>query len=329
MNTSLCDLLGIDVPIISAPFGPWDAVRLAAAVAEAGGLGSLGTAVRPVTDLQRQWAELRGLTDRPFAINHQPRPFDPAAFEATLATRPAVISYHMGDPGELVDRAHQAGCLWMQQVMDVDQARRAVDRGVDIIVAQGGEAGGHCGSIGTLVLVPQVVDVAGPRPVVAAGGIADGRGLAAALALGASGVVMGTRFLASTEMAVHPDWKAMIVAAASGDARHSDLVDRLLPPYNRPHDPATARVLPTAFADGWADRADELAGHGADLGPMILGAILAGRGHEYVPFAGQSVGLIRDIQPAREIIARTVADAELILLDLAHSTRRPPRRVID
>ena len=108
----------------SAPFGPWNSVRLAAAVARAGGLGSLGTAVRPVPELQEQWAEMRALTDRPFAINHQPRPFDPEAFEATLAARPAVISYHMGDLGELVDRAHTAGCLWMQQVIDVDQPRQ-------------------------------------------------------------------------------------------------------------------------------------------------------------------------------------------------------------
>ena len=302
MNTSLCGLLGIDVPIISAPFGPWDSVRLAAAVADAGGLGSLGTAVRPVAELRRQWAELRALTDRPFAINHQPRPFDSEAFEATLAARPAVISYHMGDPGDLVDRAHRAGCLWMQQVMDIDQAHRAVDRGIDILIAQGGEAGGHSGWISTLTLVPQVVDVAGTRPVVAAGGIADGRGLAAALTLGASGVVIGTRFLASTEMAVHPAWKEMIVAAKSGDARHSQLVDQLLPPYNRPHDPAIARVLPTAFADHWDGREHELGEHAADLGPRILEAILAGRGHEYVPFAGQSVGLIHDVRPAREII---------------------------
>ena len=188
MHTRLCDVLHIDTPIISAPFGPWNSVELAAAVCAAGGLGSLGTAVRPVEQLKKQWARLRELTDRPFAINHQPRPFSPEAFRATLEAEPAVISYHMGDPGDLVDQAHQVGSLWMQQVMDADQARRAIDRGADIIVAQGGEASGHSGFVSTLVLVPQVVDVAADRPVVAAGGIADGRGLAAALCLGASGV---------------------------------------------------------------------------------------------------------------------------------------------
>ncbi len=113
-----------------------------------------------------------------------------------------MISYHMGDPGELVDRAHLAGSLWMQQVMDLDQACRAVDRGADIIIAQASEEWVER-QLPAVALVPQVVEVAGDRPVVAAGGIADGRGLAAALCLGASGVVMGTRFLASTEMAAH------------------------------------------------------------------------------------------------------------------------------
>lgn len=145
MRTRLCDLLDISLPIIGAPFGPWNSVKLAAAICESGGLGSLGTAVRPAEQLKVQWAQLRELTDRAFAINHQPRPFSPEAFEATLEDRPAVISYHMGDPGELVDRAHLAGSLWMQQVMDLDQARRAVDRGADIIIAQGSEAGGHSG----------------------------------------------------------------------------------------------------------------------------------------------------------------------------------------
>ena len=155
MRTALCDLLDIDVPIISAPFGPWDSVDLAAAVGNAGGLGSLGTAVRPVTDLQRQWARMRSLTEAPFAINQVPRPFDPAAFEATLAAKPTVISYHMGDPGDLVTRAHDAGILWMQQVMDVDQAREAVGRDADVLIAQGTEAGGTAGTSARLSWYPR------------------------------------------------------------------------------------------------------------------------------------------------------------------------------
>ncbi len=270
MRTSLTDLLGIDAPIISAPFGPWDSVELAAAVGNAGGLGSLGTALRPVAELRRQWTRLRSLTDAPFAINHQPRPFDPAAFEATLAARPALISFHMGDPGDLVEAAHAAGIAWMQQVMDVDQARQAVDRDVDVIIAQGSEAGGHSGHVSTLVLVPQVVAVAQGRPVVAAGGIADGRGPAAALTLGASGVAMGTRFLASTEMAISQPWKDLLVTAESRDARHCPLVDSVLPLFNRPHYPATARLLPTEFEREWTGRTAELAAHAAEIGQLIV-----------------------------------------------------------
>ena len=321
MRTILTDLLGIDAPIISAPFGPWDCVDLAAAVGNAGGLGSLGTAVRPVPDLRRQWTRMRSLTDAPFAINHVPRPFDQAAFEASLAARPALISFHMGDPGDLVVQPHTAGIRWMQQVMDVDQARQAVNRDVDVIIAQGTEAGGHSGYVSTLVLVPQVVAVAQGRPVVAAGGIADGRGLAAALALGASGVAMGTRFLASTEMAVSQSWKDLLLIAESRDARHSALVDSVLPLFNRPHYPATARVLPTEFEREWTGRKAELAAHAAEIGQLIVTEVLAGRGEEHVPFAGQSVGLVRNIRPSADIIRDTVTEAELILSQLGSTTQ--------
>jgi enoyl-[acyl-carrier protein] reductase II len=316
MRTPLCDLLGIDVPIIGAPFGPWDSVDLAVAVCESGGLGSLGTAVRPLSDLREQWRRIRSRTGRPFAVNHQTRPFDPSVFAATLAARPAAISFHLGSPGELVAQAHAAGILWIQQVMDVDQACEAVELGVDVIVAQGGEAGGHSGFIGTLVLVPQVVDVAGDIPVVAAGGIADGRGLAAALALGAQGAVLGTRLLASVEMQVSDEWKQMIVAAASRDATHDELLDVVLPPYNRPHWPATGRVLPTRFAQEWRPRADELRARAPEFGAAIVRAVLDGGGEQYVPFAGQSAGLVQEVLPAAEIVRRTVDEAERILARL-------------
>jgi hypothetical protein len=137
------------------------------------------------------------------------------AFEATLRERPAAISFHIGDPGDLVHRAHDAGILWIQQVFDLDQARRAVDRGADVIIAQGGEAGGNGGYIGSMVMVPAVVDLAGTVPVVASGGIADGRGIAAALTLGAQGVNLGTRFLATTEMHISDRWKRSIGGTAS------------------------------------------------------------------------------------------------------------------
>jgi enoyl-[acyl-carrier protein] reductase II len=164
LRTSLCHLLGIDAPVICAPFGPWEEVELAAAVCEAGALGSVGTAVRSVGQLREQWTRLRGLTDRRFAINHTARPLDEEAFAATLAFGPAVVSFHLAVPADLIARAHDAGIVWLQQVVDVHQAEEAVAAGADVIIAQGGEGGGNGGFVSTMVLVPQVVDIAGEIP---------------------------------------------------------------------------------------------------------------------------------------------------------------------
>jgi enoyl-[acyl-carrier protein] reductase II len=308
IRTPLCDLLGIDVPIIGAPFGPWEQVDLAAAICEAGALGSLGTALRPLPELEAQWSRLRELTDRPFAINHTVRPLDESAFAATLAFRPPAISFHLGVPPDLIDRAHDAGILWIQQVMNRAQAEEAVAAGADVIVAQGGEAGGNGGWVSTMVLVPQVVDVAGDIPVVAAGGIADGRGLAAALALGAQGVSMGTRFLASTEMAIADEWKRRIVAADALDAVKAVNSERVMPPFNRPGGPAEPRVLRTPLVEQLRDHPESI--DPAVTGTRLREALLEGRGHEYLPFTGQSVGLIHEVLPAAEIVRRVVAEAE-------------------
>jgi nitronate monooxygenase/enoyl-[acyl-carrier protein] reductase II len=311
LRTPVCELLGIEAPIVGAPFGPWDQVELAAAISEAGALGSVGTALRGVEELQAQWERLRSLTDKPFAINHTVRPFDEAAFAATLEFRPAAISFHLGVPPDLVARAHDAGILWIQQVMSRTQAEEAATAGADVIIAQGGEAGGNGGFVSTMVLVPQVVDVAGDVPVLAAGGIADGRGLAAALMLGAQGVCMGTRFLATPEMNVAEVWKQRIVEADAGDAVKVVNSERVMPPFNRPGGPAEPRALGTPLIDhlrnnpGWIDP--------TMMGARLREALLAGGGHEYLPFTGQSAGLITDIVPAAEIVERVVAGAEAVL----------------
>ena len=249
LHTPLCDLLGIEAPIIGAPFGPWDEVDLAAAICEAGALGSLGTGLHPVPGLQAQWRRLRERTERPFAINHTMRPFDESAFAATLEAAPKAISFHMTVPADLIARAHDAGILWIQQVVDRREAEEALAAGADVLIAQGGEAGGHAGIVGTIVLVPQVVDLAGEVPVVAAGGIVDGRGLAAALALGAQGVSMGTRFLASTEMGVADDWKRRVVEADAVDAVKVSNSERVLPPFSRGGARVTPRALPTPLIE--------------------------------------------------------------------------------
>ncbi|WP_033328172.1 NAD(P)H-dependent flavin oxidoreductase [Streptomyces yerevanensis] len=311
LRTRLCDVLGIEVPVIGAPYGPYEQVDLAAAVCGAGALGSLGTALRPVADLRRQWARMRELTDRPFAVNHTMRPLNEEAFQATLDERPAAVSFHLGVPDDLVKRAHDAGILWIQQVMDVRQAEQAVRAGVDVIVAQGGEAGGQGGEVATMVLVPQVADIAEGIPVVAAGGIADGRGLAAALALGAQGVAVGTRLLASMEMNIAEEWKNRIVAAEARDTIKLEHSDRFMPHFSRPGGYAFPRSLRTPFLEDAEAHPERV--QPTEAGPRIVEAVLNGRGHEFLPFTGQSAALVHDILPAAEIVRRIVDDAETVL----------------
>ena len=311
LRTPLCDLLGIDVPVLCAPFGPFDQVALAAAVCEAGGLGGLGTSARSLPDNEAQWRDLRERTDKPFAINHTIRPFDEEAFEATLRFAPSAISFHIGVDPELIARAHDRGIRWIQQVIDRATAEAALEAGADVIVAQGGEAGGHGGWVGTMVIVPDVVDVAGETPVVAAGGIADGRGMAAALALGAQGVLVGTRLLASEEMGVDAAWKQRIVEADANDAVKIPHSERVLPPYNRPGGPADPRALRTPLIDRLGSDPESV--DPAAAGPELLAALRANRAHEYIPFAGQSAALVHEVKPAAEIVAELMAGAEAAL----------------
>ena len=173
LKTRLCEVLGIDVPIILAPMGSATSGEFAAAVSNEGGLGGIGSLFRPTAAIKRDIDTVRELTKRPYAVNHIPQMLDAEAFEYTLAARPAVVSFALADPGDLVQRAHDAGSRVMVQVTTVAQAIQAARQGVDVIIAQGGEAGGYGGSVSTLTLVPQVVDAVSPIPVVAAGGISS------------------------------------------------------------------------------------------------------------------------------------------------------------
>ena len=323
MRTPLCDLLGVDVPIVLAPFGPWEEVELAAAVCEGGGLGSLGTAVRSTAELRAQWRRLRDLTDRPFAVNHTGRPFNEEAFTATLELAPAVISFHMGVPADLIARAHDRGIRWMQTVSDPEAAEVALAAGADVLVAQGHEAGGNGGWTATMVLVPSVVDVAGDVPVVAAGGIADGRGIAAALVLGASGASLGTRFLATTEMVIDPSWKARIVAAAATDAVKVPHAERVMPPFTLPQlgTPNAPRALRTRLVEQLETDPESV--DPAVVGPALVAAVRAGRGHDLLPFTGQSAALVHDIVPAAELMTRLVAETSAALRRAAPLSRPP------
>ena len=311
MRTAFTDLLALDVPIVQASLGPWTSVELTAAVCEAGALGSIGTSLVAPDRLRAMLAELRARTDRPFAVNHTRRPFSEDAFAIGLEAEPAVVSLAIGEPGELPARAHDAGALFMAQVHTVEQALHAVEEGADVLIAQGGEAGGFCGEVATMALVPQVVDAVAPVPVLAAGGIADGRGLAAALVLGAAGVNIGTRFLATVEAQVPERYKARLVAAASEEAARIDPAP--FPPVEPGGYVTAPRTLPTPFTRSGPPAA------GAD---ELVAAVRAGRADELVPFAGQTVGLIESVVPVREVIDGMVSGAAATLAAVSAATAR-------
>lgn len=323
IRTPLCDLLGIEHPIIQAGMGPFAPATLAAAVCNAGALGSIGTfgldpikLVRAAEDLDGQFATIRQLTDKPFAVNFVVPYFEESVeeraglFERGLSIRPKLVSFALGDPGNMIERAHDAGALVMVQVTTVAQAEQAAARGADAIVAQGCESGGYGGSVATMVLVPQVVDAVRPIPVVAAGSVFDGRGLAAALVLGAAGVNVGTRFLASGEATISDAYKHAIVAASSEDAVKFDALNDMLPSPGTKGYGTVLRSIKTPFIDELLEPT-ELAPRDADrLLGVLRASIQEGNVHEVMPTAGQSAGGIHDVLPVAEIITRMVSEAE-------------------
>ncbi|MBA3415648.1 MAG: nitronate monooxygenase, partial [Chloroflexia bacterium] len=227
-DTALTRLLGIAIPIVQAPVGGASTPELVAAVSNAGGLGCLSITWREPEALAPLLRRTRALTERPVAVNLV-LAWDPVEkLEIALAEGIRIVSFFWGDPAPWVARVHAAGGVVMHTVASAEEAARVVVAGVDIVVAQGWEAGGHVwGEVSTLALTPRVVDAVGPDgvPVVAAGGIADGRGMAAALALGASGVWMGTRFLLAEESAAHPVYQDRLLTASETETRHTLLFD--------------------------------------------------------------------------------------------------------
>ena len=313
IRTSLCGLLGIDYPIILAAMDSATSAEFAAAASNAGGLGSIGSLTRSTAAVLRDIQVIPSLTTRPFAINHVVPTLDEAAFVASLEARPAAISFALGDPGDLVKRAHDAGTLVIVQITTVAQAVEAAERGADLIIAQGGESGGYTGVVSTLVLVPQVVDAVVPIPVVAAGGIFDGRGLAAALLLGAVGVNIGTRFLASPEAPITDGWRQAILRANSEDTMRLDVYNDILPLPGTAGYGTVLRSIRTPFMDEWQTKREEARSARERLREELQVATKAGRRHELLLTAGQTVGGIKDIVPVAQIMQRMMAEAELAL----------------
>jgi NAD(P)H-dependent flavin oxidoreductase YrpB (nitropropane dioxygenase family) len=314
VRTPLCELLGIDHPIVLAPIA--QVPRLTAAVSHAGALGTISlTWADDVADVIR---ETKALAAAPFAGNivlttDQHRRLD-EALEAGLRN----VLFFWGDPSGYVERVHDAGGVVMHTVRSAEEARRAVASGVDVVVAQGWEAGGHVWSgVATLPLVPAVVDAVAPVPVIAAGGIGDARGVAAVLALGAQAAMLGTRFLLAQEMPIHEEYRRRVIAADETDAHwYPHLYDVGWP--NASH-----RALHNSTAKAWeaAGRppSGQRPGEGEVLAHFASGEAIVryepappmeGTTGEIEPlslWAGQSVALARRTQPAADIVAELTA----------------------
>lgn len=319
LHTPICDLLGIEFPIIQAGMGPFTSAELVAAVSNAGALGNLGAGARPAIDFKEQLAKTLDLTERPFAVNFtlSPSSPNPESFNLALATHPRLISFALGNPTQYIQPIHDAGSLVMHQVATVRQAYLAAEAGVDIIIAQGSESGGFSGGISTLVLVPQVVDAISPVPVLAAGGIADGRALAAAFILGAQGANIGTRFLASDEAPISTEWKQRILSAESQDAIKSEFWQDIFPPQDPLYN-TIPRSLSSSFVDQWQDKRAQARQNASILRNEIGNSVEQGRFGDLFPFTGQVTGQIKDILPAAEIVRRLITDAEAVLQGISN-----------
>ena len=310
--TSLTRLLEIEHPILLAPMDVIAGSRLVAAVSGAGGFGILGGGYGEKTWLEQETAKLASLS-APFGIGFITWSLAkrPELLDIALAAKPSAIMLSFGDPAPFAAKIKSAGARLICQVQDEAIARQALEAGADILVAQGTEAGGHGASRTTVDLVPAIVDLAASVPVVAAGGIADGRGLAAMMMLGASGVLLGTRFYASREADGAEEAKRRICAASSGSTVRGIIFD--LSRNNIWPAPFTGRCLVNDHARRWIGREVELMQNVATVAAEYAAAKETGNFDIAAVIAGEAVGLIHDIPPAAEIVERIAIEAEQLL----------------
>ena len=332
IRTPLCDLLGIEWPVVQAPIGSWPA--LAAAVSNAGGLGMLALGWLDEDDSRELTRETQALTDRPIAANFVLTSVQHRNIAVALGEGIRGITLFWSEPQEVrpyVEQVHAEGAIVALTVGSAAQARGATAVGVDVVVAQGLDAGGHVwGRVGTLSLVPAAVDAVDPTPVIAAGGIADGRGLAACLALGAQAVWIGTRFLAAEETAIHPLYRERLLACEGHDTVHNPIFDG-----GWPH--AWVRTIRNSTWERWHDAGEPPAGRRPGEGETVAtypdgspvpryaisypDADVTGGAEAMALYAGQGVGLVRRVQPASEIVREIVGDAEGILTQQGRAGR--------
>lgn len=314
MRTRLTDLLGIEHPVMLAGMGGVSYSELCAAVSEAGGIGCLGASTMIMQgQMEAEIARVRELTDRPFGVDLlTAMPGDMVGQVRQIVEGGAsMFVAGLGVPGEVVDLCHEHGLVVVNMCGKVSHAVRAVEAGCDLVVAQGTEAGGHTGKVATMPLVPQIVDaVGGHVPVVAAGGIFDGRGLAAALALGADGVWLGTRFIATPEARAVPGYKDALIRTAEDGTTIS-----------RAYSGKTMRVVANSYTDWWDRHPDQLQPFPGQMGRSVTdNALHLGGGSEdevdpdkeCYP-AGQGVGAIDGLQSAGDLVRQIVAEAEATL----------------
>lgn len=305
LHTPLCDLLGIEVPIIEAPIAADP--RLVAAVSNAGGLGMLPLTWSAPDEARETIQATRKLTKKPFGVNLVLEWSPLQNLKACLDEGVKIVSFFWGNPSAYIKQVHDAGGRVFSTVASSSEARKVVEAGADLVVAQGWESGGHVwGNVASLPLVPCVVDAVKPTPVVSAGGVGDGRGIAAVLMLGASGVWMGTRFVASEEAPFHEQYKRRIVRAVEADTDYTSL-------FNLGWEEAPHRVLRNNTIVAWEKADKPPHGKRPDEGGNVVEGIpryaitppfsgMLGNVEDMAMYAGQSSGLISDIRPVGEII---------------------------
>ncbi len=304
LKTEICDLFGIEYPVIQGGMAWVSTAPLVAAVSNAGGLGIIGCGGMEPDMLEVQIRETRTLTDKPFGINLLlTHPKVDELFEVVLNDPPAVVTTGAGSPGKFIPALKEKGVKVMPVIPSVALAQRMERAGVDALVAEGTESGGHVGELTTMVLVPQVVEAVSV-PVVAAGGIIDARGIVAALALGASAVQMGTRFLAAAETPIHSNVKQEIIKAKDRDTivtgRSTGHPVRII--KNR-----LSRELERLDAENKPRELEELG-----IGKMRL-AMLEGDTEWGSLMCGQGAGMVHEVQPAAEIIQELMSGTESII----------------
>ncbi len=310
IHTKICDVLHIDHPIVAAGMADSTSPQSVAAVSAAGGLGILGCTWRPVEKMVQDIRAIRALTDRPFGVNFVLHQTNPASLEAALAEKVPVFSFFQGQPAESIAKAHAVGAVAIVQVTTPALATEAVAAGADVLIAQGREAGGHMGPQPLWTLLPEVLEIAGDRPVLAAGGLVDGRDLAAALTFGAAGVLMGTRFLAASESPISASYQRAIIEAQAGDTIASSIWDMI---WVGQWSGVQVRAIRNETTVRWVGHEDELWTTLASVREQVQAADQQQDVKRMAVLAGEGAARIKSVLSSAEIIRSVVAEAEQAL----------------